>query len=1279
MVARKKAPPFSLKQLKRKLPFSLFALVLTALLLLHATPLPSQTPSPSATDGCQVPQPLCQEIRQLAQDDVEAEILRRTPYAIDQFKELHPDWKTAPSRVKLAIGKTYDTEYTQRSETNKKDPLKAFQKLFENGFALPLLALAAILGGLLNDTIKQWLTALSTKIGNWIYARFAGIPLFRGIALRRYRAAVAKKYHELHIPFRPNRPLQMAQVYVPLKVKGTHNTEQVDAYQAMAQAPRLMVTGQPGSGKSMLLKHLALSYAEGRLLIPGQPVAILLELHRLSDLSKKIEQHLVEALARDDFPKANRFVTQALQGPLMLLLDGLDEVNSSDRPQVVKGLRDFLDTYENCRVIITCRSQVYQGEFADKVTQTLEVVDFSDQQIRRFLECWKSFMPPEKSIEQLLRTLRDRPRIMELARNPLLLTIIAYLYTDTPFVLPHSRAEFYRASTEILLETWDHAKHGTPNVYKGMTKRLVLQQLALHSQNSAAQQQQDKRSIDVRTVWAQIKAILPELNRDPDKDTEPLLREIVERSGLFMPVDGGEKYQFAHLTLQEFFAAAQLLHHPDDLVQRFQADPATWLEPVKLWCGLSDDCTAVLRQILAAAPIIAFEALADAQKVDPALADSIIDQFKPRLSDAGADDAIARAFGAVAADLRPRGKAVFQFLQESLASSPEPVRQAAATALSLTNLPAAAQVLVNYYTISPAVMRPPLIRLGDLAVPLLAQLIQTASPATRAFNNFQQDVLNDLQAIGTPDAALALVQVLWHNDLKLAGWAAWNLATLLPESEIEDGLRQCRLSDHQRQAPCLNWIWQPFGEPATSALPVIAGRVAHLLVQAPLETMPEKLLRLDPRLVIPLCSIHLFEQVELPDHWTAEADSLSKQQKITPEIEQAMTTTVNLRLFNLLFRDEPSPSHSHWQRLLVQLPPQVKIDLLHRLVLYRRPQINDWRNLFRPIQYEFRTSCHYRSILLLAAALSLAAMFGVSFIAADQPAILCLGAPAIAVVVLFWLVLWKGIEAPLEPDTFLKLGILGPFTGGQELSQSFRKSLAWVGIERMYEILTEHSGAVAVAVAVALALAAASLGALVGIDAGVDAGAGPVAVAVAAALAAAAAAAGALAAATASLGAAAGLDAVAVVVAVAGPVAVVVAVAVAVAGLVAAVGPVAVAGLVAGAGLGAWYSLKFHPEQRWLRWVALLSFPWFCSFPIVVGFSSVALYRLLQWASPFTHLPLPLWLQTALIALVLAVVCTILWRRGQALQERARNPLQGGILEQAIRGTYTSPFLPSNR
>ncbi len=162
----------------------------------------------------------------------------------------------------------------------------------------------------------------------------------------------------------------------------------------------------------MLLKNIALTYAERRLAgRRDQPVPILLELNRLNETDQSIEAHLVEILSLNEFPHAENFVNVGLEkGNLLLLFDGLDEVNSANRGKVVKKITDLLDTHEGCRAVMTCRTAVYNNEFSDTVDQTMEIVEFSDQQIRNFLSTWQEEMPVGKTIEQLLQTLRDRPQ-----------------------------------------------------------------------------------------------------------------------------------------------------------------------------------------------------------------------------------------------------------------------------------------------------------------------------------------------------------------------------------------------------------------------------------------------------------------------------------------------------------------------------------------------------------------------------------------------------------------------------------------------------------------------------------------------------------------------------------------------------------------------------------------------------------------------------------------------------------------------------------------------------
>lgn len=810
------------------------------------------------------------------------------------------------------------------------------------------------------DWLKGTLEQLVKTAGEWAYRRIAGHRLFRRKALRRYRRALVQKYRQLRVPFRPERPLDVSEVYVPLKVKGESATDQVDAVQRIAAKRRLMVVGTPGSGKSMLLRHLALSYARGvRPGLPGEPVPVLLELNRLNEKDGPIEDRLVEIFDLNDFPNAASFVHLGLlKGTLLLLFDGLDEVNSTKRAQVVQQITDLLDRHEECRAVITCRIAVYRNEFAQSTDETLEIVDFSDQEIQRFLSAWQSSMPPGKSIEQLVRTLRERPRIMALARNPLLLTIIAYLYTDLEFVLPHSRSEFYDQAVDVLLRQWKVEN----NRFPAPSKRLALEHLALFNQDRSAGSDQDRRSIDLKTVLEAIGKLLPSLNIDPGEATS-FLNEVVERSGLLLAVDGGARYQFAHLTLQEFFAANALRDNPNGLVDRFQKDRDAWRETVKLWCGLNHDGTTVIRAIRESDPITAFECLADAQKIDPALADEIVGSFKERLGEAGeTGDAILRAFAAVAAGPSQRAKAVFNFLTRVLqVEEDSPRAAAAATGLSLTSHPLAVQALSDHYSTMRFAVRPALIGLGDLAVPALKDLAGKGESLAVA----------DLAAIKTPLAALALADLLWLPEPLISRAAAWHLATISPQALVEEALREARLHDAQRNS---NWkyrLLEPFGEPPNSVLSIVLGQAAALIeddARDPASTI--EVMGADLRILVPLIlespersALYQFDRRWMEEALRQAEDSKEEEKPSPREVMGIQSMVIMQQL-----------GRSPIGRFLGALEAGKRFHLLRALLRFPQPSLEHWRVIRQPLVFDKNRSWQCWSAWALTVLISIAAL-----------------------------------------------------------------------------------------------------------------------------------------------------------------------------------------------------------------------------------------------------------------------------------------------------------------
>ncbi|MFN8432786.1 MAG: NACHT domain-containing protein [Anaerolineales bacterium] len=914
-----------------------FLIYLIFLLQVFIPVVNAQTPTPPTRDS------LILAIQQRAQKDVELGAAPQSP------TDLAVLFSEQASSVGMSINEVkdiYDEAY--KNAIPVKSPWDDLLKPQGGWIFLIIGALLVILANI----AKDYLTAFGKKLAEAAYQQLARFRLFWGIALRRYRRSLEATYSELKIPFRAGRPLEMKDVYVPVRVDGG-DKKQVDAYQTIQNQKRLVVLGDPGSGKTMFLRHVAFTYArQGLDDFQGQPVPVYLELNRVESAGGALFAALTKTLENHNFPGAEGFLKSALENhALLILLDGLDEVNAAARPALVKQIQDLDQKHAGNRIIITCRKAVYQGELDAWVDGKLEIVEFSDQQIQRFMTSWQKDMPAEKSIEHFFRTLQERPQIMSLARNPLLLTMVAYLYTDTEFALPHSRSEFYSRSTDLLLDQWKLER----NRYKATHKRIVLQRLALFNQSQVGKMG-ERRTLELADVLREIRAVLPDLTLKTE-DAQPLLDEIVQRSGLMLVIDGGTCYQFTHLTLQEYFAARALETDQKKLLDFYSATPDAWREVVRLWCALEHDSTAMLKDLCTLDPVMAFECLSDAQQVDSAYADELIESFKPRLHEALTNDSLASAFALLAADPRPRGRKWFKFVEGNLGD--EDKHLTACTVLARTNIPQAAESLAKFALTDPSVILF-LVQLGNLAVPALTE------PA----KNGEVWAMDALVDIGTPQAALALEFLLWTDEPK-AYHAVWRLAALLPLTGAEDILQTVNLTSEQRKAKQIEWVWEPFSDHAT--LRAIVGRIAYLLHMTPEEFLPKKKLPCDPRLTISLCGIASQD---------GRIKKMSKER--IQELQEQIGEDIKTRLISFKAKLLHEPMDEQMQKSMVEefthdisdnhvwkylysmlsIPNQftLLLTLAHEKI---KPSIDDWHNLFKPISYDFPRSWHVKVLKFL--------------------------------------------------------------------------------------------------------------------------------------------------------------------------------------------------------------------------------------------------------------------------------------------------------------------------
>jgi len=382
------------------------------------------------------------------------------------------------------------------------------------------------------------------------------------------------------------------------------DTTHVTVNDALADHRRLVVLGDPGCGKTTLLRYLTLLYARDLaeetdlvksklglaetgwlpIFLPLRQIGRYLQQHYPNDDGTEghaiLLQFYAQMLKNERIELPTHFFDRWLHdGQAAVLLDGLDEVADPKLRRRVSRLVDsFTRAYPNCRTVVTSRIVGYTD--ASQLTEgyaTTTVRDFTLDDIGVFLSQWHRLvaigqMGPGPTAEahaaeqtrQLLDAIEQKDRVRELAINPLMLTVIALVHRDR-VKLPDRRADLYQEAVDVLLGKWDEAKGSTEPLilhdrpFDINDRKLVLQQVALTLHEHAL------KEIDaepLREILAQQFGDAVDDPREVDAAVNRFLNVIQERTGLLIARAEGT-YAFSHLTFQEYLAALAVAGRDD--------------------------------------------------------------------------------------------------------------------------------------------------------------------------------------------------------------------------------------------------------------------------------------------------------------------------------------------------------------------------------------------------------------------------------------------------------------------------------------------------------------------------------------------------------------------------------------------------------------------------------------------------------------------------------------------------------------------------------------------
>ncbi len=318
----------------------------------------------------------------------------------------------------------------------------------------------------------------------------------------------------------------------------------------------IIIQGTGGIGKSMFLTHLFLSSADeydetGRL-----PILVSLKDYR--DTTVGVVDLVWSAVKEYDPSVSQKSIIAMLEEKrLILLLDGLDEIQSALRDAFNKDLEAFIKSYSGNSVFITSRP-VYAFVSYTKFS-LFDIKPLSKDQavaLVKKLDFWD-----EKGKAEFLVALESKLYYshVQFASNPLLLTIMLMTYSSFGEV-PAKMHVFYSKAYETMARLHDATKGSYQRpLHTGLTPEDFAKYFA---QFCARTYSEEKLDFTEMTFAAYMNKVIKRIPGNSEIKAKDFLLDLTDNLCI-MYCEGG-KYYFIHRSFQEYFAAVHFASDYDE-------------------------------------------------------------------------------------------------------------------------------------------------------------------------------------------------------------------------------------------------------------------------------------------------------------------------------------------------------------------------------------------------------------------------------------------------------------------------------------------------------------------------------------------------------------------------------------------------------------------------------------------------------------------------------------------------------------------------------------------
>jgi formylglycine-generating enzyme required for sulfatase activity/predicted ATPase len=490
------------------------------------------------------------------------------------------------------------------------------------------------------EGIKRGTNFVIDSILSWVRIYF--------LILKRYKKSIIRSYRETKVGYR-NLRLDLERNYISLKVHSFVHYKQKDAdeeirsdkldvLEVMKKHRHLVILGGPGAGKTTLMQWLLLKYAYGQMKeeLGEKLIPVFIALRSLES-GQSVDDLLLEVLKQHHFKKGDSFIRKQMEkGKCLLIFDGMDEI--IDETTRKKVIADICNTYGNLygksRILITSRTEGYPNDPFPGSFREREILDLDMEQVRNFIHgILKSKDKPEGLIQQI----EESEGLKKFATNPLMLSLLTFVYQESYQKLPNDRIKVYNKCMQLMLQDRDASKgiYEYRNKFDADDKELLLRKLSFYYA------ERNKWRFTEEELLENWKENLPPNLKE--SDLKKLLNEVCEANGILKHLSG-KSISFLHRTFQEYYSAKEMCQQEQILFTKENKDIYPQMakkerhEITLFLVGMMDDASHFIKQILSIDPQLALECLVYAKRATESLINDVIRTVLTELQDNEVND-----------------------------------------------------------------------------------------------------------------------------------------------------------------------------------------------------------------------------------------------------------------------------------------------------------------------------------------------------------------------------------------------------------------------------------------------------------------------------------------------------------------------------------------------------------------------------------------------------------------------------------------------------------------